>query len=967
MLIVNKIILEKIKMKKLKQTLAVFLLPGICLNAIAQEKVQTNFARNGSQQVFTLSNNKVTEKVVIADSILRGDELIGSKKWLDEFHSDNHSVTTDGDYALEMMWTDWSAPGKIFNGDLQVSFTKKDYKYVGYDFKDVSNGGAELELYFTPFNHDNTVQLKLTYQLLADKFYSRRKISLQDTTLEKNWLEAVDSRKGLIGEMQNQSGGYLMKEVNSDSYQQIQTAQTNQEQDTRIIKRGEFGQPCAADFSHGGVFFGIEYPSGTNTLQQTKGHQLKLSCRQLMGQVVRKQWVESNWVVEGLAPNHYVKDWFFNYLPDIKVAPNRPYALYNSWYDLRSPMYPGVKPDHVMNEKNILHIIDLFQKDMIQPYGIHLDAFVLDDGWDVYESDWLMRKNTFPNGVKPIVDALKPLGTTLGLWLGPTGGYSFRMKRISWMKEHGYETVGKTENDAMMDIAGPKYSALFEKRTTDFARQGVGYFKWDGIQFSSSEPGNGHPVGYFSRRAALESVIAKCKAVRAVNPNEFLNITSGTWMSPWWMQYANQIWMQGADYGFADVPSVNERDGAVTYKDFVLYDDFHNQDTWFPVGNLMTHGIIKGSLENVGGSDDPLDKFTDDAAFYFGRGVTMYELYISPDILNKGEWNALSKSLSWAKDRFNILNKTYMVGGDPTKGNAYGYVHFKGDSGIISIRNPQIEAQNITVKLDPALGINADANSLVLERTYPTRWVSPDLYAAGATITLPLQGYEAAVYEVYPLKDADRPLLAGVIYQAKKQESNEFEINVLRAGKGVKLLNPEIVSSVSIVGKPCDITKVNVPESNPPEMLTERENEFTKHGIISTFNLDASTVTARYILFIKPDSSSMGKPFPNMILKVDGQSQQPSIQQQSGSWATYSFVLDKGGTHHLEWQLQASDKASHWKGTATIWLSGQQLQKGLNVSIKTTKVIQYHPMLPSPYANGSLEKELLLGEGSLEL
>ncbi len=286
------------------------------------------------------------------------------------------------------------------------------------------------------------MQLKLTYQLLADKFYSRRKISLQDTTLAKNWLEAVDSRKGLVGEVNNTSGGYLMREESSNNYQQVQNVQNNQQPTTSIVKRGEFGQPCAADFSHGGVFFGIEYPSGTNVLQQATGNQLELSCRQLIGQVVRKQWVESDWVVEGLAPNHYVKDWFFNYLPDIKVAPNRPYALYNSWYDLRSPMYPGVKPDHVMNEKNILHIIDLFQKDMIKPYGIHLDAFVLDDGWDVYESDWIMRKNTFPNGVKPIVDALKPLGTTLGMWLGPTGGYSFRMKRINWMKEHGYETVG---------------------------------------------------------------------------------------------------------------------------------------------------------------------------------------------------------------------------------------------------------------------------------------------------------------------------------------------------------------------------------------------------------------------------------------------------------------------------------------------------------------------------------------------
>ncbi|HEY5406958.1 MAG TPA: alpha-galactosidase [Ginsengibacter sp.] len=954
-------------MKKLRQILTVCFLIGSSLGAMCQERVETNFARNGNVQVFTLSNSKVTEKVVIADDILQEDELTGSTKWLDEYHNNNHSVITDGNYALEMMWTDWSAPGKIFNGDLQVNFTKNDYKYVSYHFKDTENGGKELELYFTPFNHDNTIQLKLTYQLLADKFYSRRKISLQDTTLAKNWLEAIDSRKGLIGEMQNQSGGYLMKEVNSDTYQQVQTAQTNQKENTLIIKRGEFGQPCAADFSHGGVFFGIEYPTGTNTLQQATGSQLELSCRQLIGEVVRNQWVESNWVVEGLAPDHYVKDWFFNYLPDIRVAPNRPYALYNSWYDLRSPMYPGVKPDHVMNEKNILHIIDLFQKDMIKPYGIHLDAFVLDDGWDVYESDWKMRNTTFPNGVKPIVDALKPLGTTLGLWLGPTGGYSFRMKRINWMKAHGYETVGTTENDAMLDIAGPKYSALFEKRTTDFAKQGVGYFKWDGIQFSSSEPGNGHPVGYFSRRAALESMIAKCKAVRAVNPNEFLNITSGTWMSPWWMQYANQIWMQGADYGFADVPSVNERDGAVTYKDFVLYDDFHNQDTWFPVGNLMTHGIIKGSLESVGGNDDPLDKFTDDAAFYFGRGVTMYELYISPDILNKSEWNALSKSLSWAKDRFNILNKTYMLGGDPTKGAAYGYVHYKGDSGIIAIRNPQMDSQKITVNLDPALGMNADANSLVLERIYPTRWVSPDLFAAGATITLPLQGYEAAVYEVYPLKNASRPLLAGVTYDATEEEPYEFGMHVLNVGNEVKLLNPGAVSSVSIDSKSSDITKLNLPEIHSPEMLKEQQNDFSKNGINSTINLDASTVTARYILFIKPDSSSMGKPFPNMILKVDGRTEQPSVQQQSGSWATYSFVLNNAGRHHLEWQLQPSDKINSWKGTATIWLSGQQEQKGLQVKIKTTNTIHYRPMLPSPYSNNTLKKEFLLGNGSLEL
>jgi hypothetical protein len=224
---------------------------------------------------------------------------------------------------------------------------------------------------------------------------------------------------------------------------------------------------------------------------------------------------------------------------------------------------------------------------MIEKHHISLDAFVLDDGWDVYQSDWQLRKETFPNGLKPLADTLKKMGTSLGLWMGPTGGYSFRMKRVNWMKEHGYEVVGTGRDYSMLCLGGKKYSELFRKRITGFvANDGVAYFKWDGIQFS-----------IYSRRAIMESVIEKCRAVRAVNPNVYLNITSGTWLSPWWVKYANQIWMQGEDYGYADVPSISQRDAAMTYKDMVLYDDFKNHDWWFPVANLMTHGSSRGTLK----------------------------------------------------------------------------------------------------------------------------------------------------------------------------------------------------------------------------------------------------------------------------------------------------------------------------------------------------------------------------------
>ena len=143
----------------------------------------------------------------------------------------------------------------------------------------------------------------------------------------------------------------------------------------------------------------------------------------------------------GLAPDRHVKRWFERYLDDIRVAPLRPYALYNTWYDVRSPEYTD-RAEDVMNEANLLRIVGEFRRVMEERPGFRLDAFVLDDGWDVYASDWVMREAELPGGLRPISRELEKLNVDLGIWFGPTGGYSFRDRRIDWMRDHGYERVG---------------------------------------------------------------------------------------------------------------------------------------------------------------------------------------------------------------------------------------------------------------------------------------------------------------------------------------------------------------------------------------------------------------------------------------------------------------------------------------------------------------------------------------------
>lgn len=932
-------------------------------------QVVTHYQQKEQQQIFTLSNTKVTQQIVVDHHFLHEDALLAKTDWLTAYHNtQTHEVYTDADFALKMMWTDWSAPGKDFNGDLQLSLTKRDFVLQRYEFIALPNNGKELNLYFTPVNKENSLQLRITYQLLDQAFYARRKIAIQDTSLQKNWIEVIVSRSGKIFTQSGYNAGYSMREENSASAQYISLQLHPQAETDRIVKQGDFGQPCAINFSGGGVFFGIEYPAANSSVVRNSDMSLQLNCKELMGKVVKQEWIESSWVVEGLAPNHAIQDWFYDYINDIKAAPDKPYALYNSWYDLRSPSYPHVEPNHVMNEKNILHIIDLFKKNMTDKYGIHLDAFVLDDGWDVYESNWMLNKTAFPNDIQPIVNALKPMGTTLGIWLGPTGGYSFRMKRINWMKAHGYETVGTTSNDAMLDIAGPDYSRLFEQRVTDFTRQGVGYFKWDGIQFSSSEATNGHPVGYHSRRAAVESIIEKCKAVRAINPNEYLNITSGTWLSPWWLQYANQIWMQGADYGYANTPVINDRDAAMTYKDIVLYDDFNRQNVWFPLNNMMTHGIIKGNLASIGGNDDPLHKFADDVVFYFGRGVTMYELYLSPDLLHADEWEVLSRSLNWAKQNFSVLDKTYMIGGNPAVGNAYGFVHFKNDSGIIAVRNPKIQTQQLTVQLSSQQGLVDTAASLVLERVYPTHWIAPDLYAADATITLPaLQGFEVAVYQVYPVQNAKKPLLANAVMNIAEQNGPSQQLRVMATTGKVQLLNPWMVKAVKVSEKEQNINDIQITQQSFPAPIAAGI-QFSENTVSGTVTIDAHTTTTRLVVMLQPDSSNMGKPFPHIQFMVNGQKLNATKQLQDGHWGSYSIVLENTGKHDIRFEIGSTEKVQQWNGTAFLWAITQQVQPIINVTLSTWQAIDKELLLPDPYAKGgALPQTQLLASGPLKL
>jgi hypothetical protein len=906
--------------------------------------VRFKLEADGKSRLLVLSNDLVKYFIGLESDRLAGDELAAQHGWLAERVERDISFETDADFGLDIMWTDWRAPGKADNADNLVVLSKNDFRFEGYRERELPEGGKELEIDFS--GRETPLMLRLTYRLEPDSFYVRRKL-------------AVRSGTGPASESAFSPGPHFLRRV------WPLRARINSPRGPTILKSGGFGQPAALLLGSGGGFFGLEYPASENSLRSHPDGTLELSCGQEIGERIADSWVESDWVVEALTPDRFVKLWFWRYLDRIRASPLRPYVLYNSWYDLRTPRY-GKGPERSLNEVNLLEAAGVFQKKLFEERGVPLDAFVLDDGWDVYAGDWILSPDQFPRGLAPISKAIEPMGAHLGIWFGPIGGYFQRDVRVNWMKEHGYETVG-----GQLCVAGERYRSLLEKRVTDFIhKDGVGYFKWDGIQFSCSEPGHGHLPGVYSRRAVMEAVAGLSHAARAERNDIFLNITSGTWLSPWWVKNADAIWMQGQDYGFADVPSISRRDQSTTYRDSVLYDDLKVHDFWFPVSSLMTHGVIKAHISPFADPKEPLDKFTDEVVLYAARGIAMWELYISPDLLTSEEWDVEARVIRWLKQNFEILKSVEMIGGDPRRHEPYGYAHYLGRRAIIALRNPVINPQAQRVLLSPEHGLAADAADLVLERVYPDRWVSRRLFKAGDDVDISLQGFETAVYEIYPLSEAEEPLLAGARFDSTRASDEEISINIYPTDENVRFINPEKIKELTVEGKKQDPGNLIIPKRARPESV--RDVSFSPASpcigpFDLKFTLQEPASKAVLAVLLVSAAKDKGKNLPALELIQNGKAMEADLEQEKGSWA-WNKVSVGQGVHHFQIRPAPGSSGGSWTGRLSVWLIAEEKLPAVKGIIKLKEAYSnQRALLPRPFPAGVFSKLIKLGETAFKL
>jgi hypothetical protein len=473
----------------------------------------------------------------------------------------------------------------------------------------------------------------------------------------------------------------------------------------------------------GNAFFGFEHPMAEADVVDG---QATMTLRRVLP--LRPGVPVAYSAVLGVAPAGQLRRGFAAYLENERATPFRTFLHYNSWYDI------GYFTPYT--EADALGAIEAFAAHLVRERGVRMDSFLFDDGWDDHAHLWQFSKD-FPRGFEPLRAAAERIGAGVGVWLSPWGGYGKpRLERLAAARAAGYEI-----DEQGLALSGPRYYALFHEATLRLLRDsGVNQFKIDG----TGSPDKVTPGSAFDSDFA--AALALIGDLRALRPDLFINLTTGTWPSPFWLRSADSIWRGGEDHSFAGTGSNRQR--WITYRDSDTYGGIVRQGPLFPLNSLMLHGIIYA--RHAHGLDaDPHDDFADEVHAYFASGTGLQEMYISPDLLSERNWDTLAEAARWARERAVALRDSHWIGGDPARGEVYGWASWAPGRAVLAVRNPTGEPRSFTFVLE---------RLLELPRGEPRVWLATPAFGRGRarvvhaqrTGRLMLAPYQVKVLDLVP-------------------------------------------------------------------------------------------------------------------------------------------------------------------------------------------------------------------------
>lgn len=473
------------------------------------------------------------------------------------------------------------------------------------------------------------------------------------------------------------------------------------------------------------MFFGFEHPL---SISQVNGGTAQAFLDRALPLPSQQSITYSS--VIGVAEPGQLRRAFLSYVEQERAHPYRTFLGYNTWYDLGS--------NNQYDEAGALDRIHALGEELVEKRHVVMDSFLFDDGWDNPDSLWKFNAG-FPNGFSAVRKAADQYHFGIGVWLSPWGGYNeAKQRRTAYGRKAGYEIV-----KGGYALSGPRYYRQFEDSCLGMVENfGVNQFKFDGTGNASQVvPGSAFDSDF-------DAAIHLIERLRKQEPNIYINLTTGTFPSPFWLRYADSIWRGGYDHSFAGVGSWRQQ--WITFRDAQTYKNIVLGGPLFPLNSLMLHGIIYARYADHLGDDTGHD-FASEVRSFFGSGTQLQELYITPSLLSQHDWDTLAQSARWSRANAQVLRDTHWIGGDPGQLQVYGWAAWSPAKGIIVLRNPSDRAQEFSLDVRSAFELPAGA-----PKTYNAHSPWKDMsftttrFTAGEPHVISLLPFEVLTLEAIP-------------------------------------------------------------------------------------------------------------------------------------------------------------------------------------------------------------------------
>jgi hypothetical protein len=250
------------------------------------------------------------------------------------------------------------------------------------------------------------------------------------------------------------------------------------------------------------------------------------------GKVLTADWLKLHSTVAGVTAPGGARDSFLRYIDDVRLAPPRLVADYNSWWSL----------PEIFNQDLYLELVRTLVQSLYEKHGVFFDYVTADMGWSDRHSIWGVNRKDFLQGLSPVVEAIRTAGGKLGLWMSPSEVYP-PVIDYAWARQNGYAVL----EDKAISLGDPKYREAAKEQLARLVKENqLGHMKFDGFIARETAAHDDLLPGDDSVEPLAEASLELITAAKEADPALFTEPTYlnswANYISPWIIKYADSVW-----------------------------------------------------------------------------------------------------------------------------------------------------------------------------------------------------------------------------------------------------------------------------------------------------------------------------------------------------------------------------------------------------------------------------------------